>query len=59
MRGLADEPAGLVTMFAFESEAFWLNVTNAVLGLAVFALCVVVAWSATQEILSSKHGRPV
>lgn len=46
-------------MFAFESEAFWLNVTNAVLGLAVFALCVVVAWSATKEILSSKHGRPV
>ena len=44
-------------MIAFGSEAFWLNVTNAALGLALLALCIAVAGSVILEIVTSKHGR--
>jgi hypothetical protein len=44
-------------MFAFESEAFWLNVTHAVLGLAVIAVVIAVVWSVVQEVVFSRNGR--
>ena len=46
-------------MFVFGSEAFWLNVTNAALGVAILGLVVAVAWSGVRELLLSKKDRRV
>jgi len=44
-------------MFAFGNEAFWLNVTNAALGLAIIAFVIAVVWSVVREVVFSKNGR--
>ena len=44
-------------MFAFGSESFWLDVTNAALGLAIIAFVVAIVGSVVGEVVFFKNGR--